>query len=169
MALILAVLCASPSTTWAAKPAAGLVPTPARSPIAEEAAPRDVWWLAEAFAASRPNCDTMVGRGDSMLPLYRDRTVLVIERMEQAQLEPGMTVVFFGDSGRMVAHVLVERTWRGWIAQGVGNAERDRTLVRADNYLGTVIKAYTPNPEISSVRTPGVRVAAAGSGVGGRL
>ena len=55
-----------------------------------------------------------------------------------------MTVIFTGSEGRMVAHTLVAKSSHGWIARGLGNAEADRTRVRADNYLGTVIKAFAP-------------------------
>lgn len=87
-----------------------------------------------------------------MLPLYRDRTVIVVQRMAPERWARGMTVVYFGTQGQMVAHVLVERTPRGWVAQGVGNDQIDRALVKHSNYVGTVIKAYTPNPAIKSIR-----------------
>lgn len=130
------------------------------SPVAEEVAPRDAWHLAEAFAAARSDCDTLVGRGDSMLPLYRDRTVIVIQRMNPVRWERGMTVVYFGTQGQMVAHMLVEKTPRGWVAQGVGNDQSDRALVKPSNYVGTVIRAYSPNPAIKSVRETSLPVAA---------
>ncbi len=122
------------------------------SPVPEEVAPRDAWRLAEAYAAGRSDCDTLVGRGDSMLPLYRDRTVIVVQKLSPERWERGMTVVYFGSHGQMVAHMLVERTPRGWVAQGLGNDQRDRALVKHSNYVGTVIKAYSPNPAIKSVR-----------------
>lgn len=130
------------------------------SPVAEEVAPRDAWYLAEAYAAARSDCDTLVGRGDSMLPLYRDRTVIVVQRMSPERWERGMTVVYIGTQGQMVAHMLIERTPRGWVAQGVGNDQSDRALVKHSNYVGTVIKAYTPNPAIKSVREAPQPVAA---------
>ena len=114
------------------------------SPKAEEVAPADAWRLAESFAASRPGCEPLVGRGDSMLPLYRDRTVLVVEAMKMWQLRGGMTVVYIGDKGRPVAHILIRRTPRGWIAMGAGNRRPDETWVTSGNYLGTVVKAYVP-------------------------
>lgn len=131
------------------------------SPVAEEVAPRDAWHLAEAYAAGRSDCDTLVGRGDSMLPLYRDRTVIVVQRMNPERWARGMTVVYFGTQGQMVAHVLVERTPRGWVAQGVGNDQSDRLLVKHSNYVGTVIKAYTPNPAMKSVREASPPIASA--------
>jgi hypothetical protein len=100
--------------------------------------------MAEALAAGKGACEVLVGVGGSMLPLYPDRTVLVVERRPMSELREGMTVVFISDRGRPVAHALIEKTSRGWRVQGLANAERDRTLVRVDNYLGTVVRAFTP-------------------------
>jgi hypothetical protein len=115
------------------------------SPVAETVPGLfDAWRLAEKYAATHARCDVMVGRGDSMLPLYRDRTVLVIQSVAMAELQAGMTVVFIGDQGRPVAHALLEKTPAGWRAMGVGNREADRTLVRYRNFLGVVVRAYAP-------------------------
>lgn len=116
----------------------------ALSPAPEAVALREAWRLAESCAAAHPRREIVVGRGDSMLPLYRDGTVLVLEAMDTSSWRAGMTVVFIGDRGRPVAHTLVRKTWRGWIAGGLANAERDRTLVRPENYLGTVVRAFAP-------------------------
>lgn len=132
------------------------------SPVAEPVAPADAWWTAEQFAAEYEDCETLVGSGGSMMPLYRDRTVLVVQRMEMNELRAGMTVVFIGDSGRMVAHTLVAQTPRGWVARGLANRERDTTLVRHRNYIGTVIKAFAPDPRVRSLRVPVLPVANAG-------
>ncbi len=118
---------------------------PQLSPIAETVAGVcDAWRAAEKFAATHAHCDVMVGRGDSMLPLYRDRTVLVIQSVATAELQAGMTVVFIGDHGHAVAHTLLEKTATGWRAIGMGNREPDRTRVRRANLLGVVVRAYTP-------------------------
>jgi hypothetical protein len=106
--------------------------------------PGEVWRQAEALAATLPGGDVMVGRGDSMLPVFPDRTVIVVQRVSMEVLRSGMTVVFVGDRGLPVAHRLVARTARGWLAKGVANDYHDRTLVRAENYLGTVVRAYVP-------------------------
>ncbi len=121
-----------------AQPAAQMSPRP------ERVAPREAWRLAEAIAAEKDACEVMIGSGGSMLPLYPDRTVLVVERVPLAKLQRGMTVVFIGDRGRPVAHTLIEKTPSGWVAQGLANDERDRTLVRERNYLGTVVRAFAP-------------------------
>ena len=51
-----------------------------------------------------------------MLPLFPDGTIIVVRRTPLADLRVGMTVVFLGDRGLPVAHILVENTSGGWIA-----------------------------------------------------
>jgi hypothetical protein len=74
--------------------------------------------------------------------------------MDMTTLRAGMTVVFIGDSGRPVAHTLVEKTPRGWRAAGVASRQRDQTFIQSRNYIGTVIRAYTPNPAIPPTTSP---------------
>jgi hypothetical protein len=105
------------------------------------------WRRAEECAAGIPGGEALVGRGDSMLPVYPDSTVLVVRRMRMDELRAGMVVVFIGDGGRPVAHTLVANGPRGWLAQGLGNVAPDRTLVRSQNYLGTVVRAFVPHPQ----------------------
>lgn len=107
------------------------------------------WRIAESFVAAHERCDVFVGRGDSMLPLYRDRTVLVVQTMPVADLQAGMTVVFVGDHGQLVAHQLLEKTSRGWRAMGAGNLEADRTPVTRGNLMGVVVRAYATDSHAS--------------------
>jgi hypothetical protein len=120
--------------------AAGVAPLPQREvmPLLQ------AWRRAEACAAAIPGGEALVGRGDSMLPVYPDGTVLVVRRMGRDELRAGMVVVFIGDGGRPVAHTLMVNSPRGWLAQGLGNESPDRTLVRSQNYLGTVVRAFVP-------------------------
>lgn len=131
------------------------------SPAAEAASSLGgAWRLAEAYAATHAGCEVMCGCGDSMLPLYPDRTVLVVQTVATAELKKGMTVVFAGDHGSLVAHVLLEKTSRGWQAIGLANREPDRRPVGFDNLIGVVVRAYTPTvpatqavaPEVSGLR-----------------
>ncbi len=126
----------------------------ARSPVAEPVgAVLDGWRRAEAYAAAHPGCEVFVGRGDSMLPLYRDRTVLVVREIAMKDLRVGMTVIFTGDRGNLVAHRLLQSTSDGWLAMGDGNHEPDRTLVNHRNLVGVVVKAYaTPLPGAAMAR-----------------
>ena len=128
--------------------------------MAEIVTPGEAWRCAEAYVAEHPGCEVLVGSGDSMLPLYADRTVLVVCRERMSALQGGMTVVFTGDQGCPVAHALVEKTPRGWLAMGVGNSEPDRTLVRYDNFIGVVVKAYAPVARGGLVARAGVMAAA---------
>ena len=119
-------------------------PATVLSPTPDVVAPRDAWRIAEAYVREHPGNEVVIGSGDSMLPLYRDGTVLVLQPSPVSTLRPSMTAVFFGDRGRPVAHVLIEKTARGWRAMGLGNKECDLTLVRDDNLIGVVVRAYTP-------------------------
>jgi hypothetical protein len=132
------------------------------SPQPELVAPRDAWTLAEAFVAAHPGSEILVGSGNSMLPLYPDRTVLVVQSMDMSNLKRGMTVVFIGDKGRPVAHALIEKTPAGWIAMGSGNTEPDRTRVQHQNYIGTVVRAFSPSAAVAS-RTAGMKDLPAGT------
>lgn len=122
------------------------------SPRAEAVAPREAWRRAENYAQMHPGCEVLVGSGDSMLPLYHDRTVLVVERMAMDALQSGMTVIFTGESGWPVAHTLMEKTPRGWRTMGLGNGEPDRSTVRFANYIGTVVKAFAPTADATPVQ-----------------
>jgi len=134
----------------------------AQSPRAEVVAPFEAVHLAKQFVAENPGTSYLVGSGRSMLPLYPDHTVIVTRTVALADLKAGMTAVYVGDEGRPVAHVLVQRTSDGWIAQGVGNATCDATRVTSDNLVGVVVKAYQPS---SSPLVALVNEAAAGSAV----
>jgi hypothetical protein len=116
----------------------------AMSPAAEVVQPFEAMRLGKKYVAEHPGTEFLVGSGDSMLPLYKDHTVVVTQQVAVANLKAGMTAVYFGDSGRPVAHVLVRLTSDGWIAQGVGNARCDDTRVTKDNLLGVVVKAFEP-------------------------
>ncbi len=116
----------------------------AMSPAAEVVQPFEAMRLGKKYVAEHPGTEFLVGSGDSMLPLYRDHTVVVTQQVAVEDLKPGMTAVYFGDSGRPVAHVLVQKTSDGWVAMGVGNARADTTLVTKDNLLGVVVKAFEP-------------------------
>lgn len=116
----------------------------AQSPTAEVVPTFEAVSLAKKYVVANPGTDYLVGSGSSMLPLYKDHTVVVTRQVAIADLKAGMTAVYMGDSGRPVAHVLVQRTSDGWVAQGVGNATCDATRVTSDNLIGVVVKAYEP-------------------------
>ena len=114
------------------------------SPIPVVVQPFEAIRLGQAYAAGHEGTSIFVGSGDSMLPLYRDHTVVVIKRIKMADLRAGMTVAYVGESGRPVAHVLVSKTFGGWVVMGVGNSASDSALVTRDNLIGVVVKAFEP-------------------------
>lgn len=116
----------------------------AMSPVAERVQPFEAMRLAREYVVEHPGTEFLVGSGDSMLPLYRDHTVVVTQKIAMGDLKAGMTAVYIGELGRPVAHVLVKNTSDGWVAMGVGNADCDATTVTAENLVGVVIKAYEP-------------------------
>jgi hypothetical protein len=117
----------------------------AMSPAAEVVQPFEAIRLGKKYVVEHPGTDFLVGSGDSMMPLYRDHTVIVTQKIAVTDLRAGMTAVYIGDSGRPVAHVLVKNTSDGWIAMGVGNASCDSTQVTGANLLGIVVKAFQPS------------------------
>lgn len=143
----LAVLALS-STVWTGCSTAQVSYSPAavqlNTPAAEVVAPLDAIHFADKYVKDHPGTDYMIGSGQSMMPVYKDHTVIVTKKLDMADLKAGMTVVFIGDSGFPVAHVLVKQTNEGWVAQGVNNAACDETRITRDNFIGMVVKAYEP-------------------------
>jgi hypothetical protein len=98
---------------------------------------------AEAAAAEIPGATVLWGVGASMEPLYSSRTAIVVAPINFKDLKKGMTVVYLNRRGRMVAHSLIGDVPKGWIAQGVNNAEEDDDLVTSQNLLGVIVGAYS--------------------------
>jgi hypothetical protein len=69
-----------------------------------------------------------------------------------------MTVVFVGDSGFPVAHVLIRKTTDGWMAKGVSNLKCDARRVNDDNYMTVVVRAYEPtsSPLLALIRNQAI-------------
>jgi signal peptidase I len=111
--------------------------------------------LANTFISSHPGAQVALGMGDSMLPLYKDGTMIVTERRPLDSLKPGMTVVYKSAQGWPIAHALVQQTQDGWVVQGLHNPEPDSELVTDQNYVGVVVKAYelAQNPMFALARS----------------
>jgi hypothetical protein len=97
---------------------------------------------ARQFVAAHPGAEIALGTGDSMLPFYKNNTLLAVTKLPIDQLKPGMTVVFKCAEGWPVAHAVVEKTTEGWVTQGLHNAEADATVMTEQNYVGVVARAY---------------------------
>lgn len=114
------------------------------SPAPQVATPYQAVEFARHYVREHPGSDFAIGSGDSMLPLYRDRDVIILERPPLADLRIGQTVVFLGESGIPVAHVIVSRTSHGWVTRGLNNDENDPDALRERIYMGVVVKAFRP-------------------------
>lgn len=132
--------------------------------FAREASPaRSVAWVRGIYVAETPasvgvpaemlemqaeararelNGITLKGRGNSMLPLYRPGTVLVIAPIKFEDLRRGQTVIYTNAERRPVAHVLVAKCADGWRVAGLNNRIHDGEGVTADNLFGVVAEAY---------------------------
>jgi hypothetical protein len=101
---------------------------------------------AEAAAAEIPGAAAYWGVGASMEPLYSSHTAIVVAPVKFKELKKGMTVVYVNARGRMVAHSLTGDLPKGWIAQGVNNADEDDDLVTKENLVGVIVQAYSEMP-----------------------
>jgi hypothetical protein len=99
---------------------------------------------ATEYVKAHPGSDYEFGSGDSMLPLYKDHAVIITERPPMAALHVGQTVVFMGQRGVPVAHILLRHDDDGWVTMGVGNLAPDEGRLNDDNFIGVVVKAYQP-------------------------
>ena len=102
--------------------------------------------VAEAAAAAIPGAAAFFGAGNSMEPLFSDRTAVVVAPINFKELKKGMTVVYVNSRGRMVAHSLKGDLPKGWIAQGVGNEKEDDDLVTKHNLVGVIVSAFAEVP-----------------------
>jgi hypothetical protein len=119
------------------------VPTPTAKPVpATDVGRLEAWRDAERVAASDEGRITVIGSGESMLPIYGENTVLVISKIKFADLKPGMQVAYVNEGGYRVVHVLLSRDARGWRVQGLNNAVEDRERVTSYNLIGVVYASF---------------------------
>lgn len=104
------------------------------------------WQRAEAAAGEIPGGVAFWGVGESMEPLFPHQTAIVVAPIAFSELKKGMTVVYVSRTGRMLAHSLTGDVPRGWIAQGINNAEEDEDLVTRENLIGVIVEAYSEFP-----------------------
>ena len=109
---------------------------------------------AREYVVVHPGAQVILGSGDSMLPYYRDNTLIVIERRPFAELRRGTTVVYLSSQGWPVAHALVEKDGGGWSVKGLNNPGCDPDRVTEANYAGEVVRAFqsTSNPMLALAR-----------------
>ncbi len=101
---------------------------------------------AESYAAFIGCKNVWYGDGLSMEPLIAPGSWIVTRTCPFDELQPGMVVLYTNTSGRSIAHALVRRTGRGWIAAGVNNTSIDPELVTPSNLAGVITAVFTALP-----------------------
>lgn len=119
------------------------------SPVPQVVSPMFALDSAQQYVKDHPGSDFAVGSGDSMLPLYHDHAVIILERPPLNNLQVGQTVVFMSSNGFQVAHILVGHASQGWITMGLNNRERDPDVLSERCYIGVVVKAYQPTASVT--------------------
>jgi hypothetical protein len=114
----------------------------AKAPLPRFVARDQVLSTAEKEAAKHEGDFVLQGFGRSMEPVYASGTAVVVHPTAMHMLRKGMAVVYRNPRGKNVAHMLLERTERGWIAIGLNNAEPDGTLVTEKNLVGIIKHAF---------------------------
>jgi hypothetical protein len=107
------------------------------------------WQDAEQVSARQSGRETVIGSGDSMRPIYGDRTVLVLAPIDYANLKAGMQVGYVNRYGRRVVHVLLEPGTDGWRVQGLNNESEDRERVTRYNLIGVVYASFATDAALN--------------------
>jgi len=114
------------------------------------AVPLDTALIEAQKLAARHAGQVLKIEGQSMLPFFGEGSVVVIKKIDGAQLRCGMVVVYRNRFGETVAHRLVAPTTAGWIAQGYNNASTDSTIVNDSNLLGVVYATFHSTGKLST-------------------
>ena len=104
------------------------------------------WRDAEAVAAMGNGRMTVIGAGESMLPVYGEGTVLVLSKVDFSELKAGMQVAFVNTRGMQVVHVLVslDESAGSWRVRGLNNEDEDYSRVTRSNLMGVVYASFAP-------------------------
>lgn len=106
------------------------------------------WSDAERVTANDESRITLIGSGESMRPIYGENTVLVISKIDYANLKRGMQVAYLSQAGHRVVHVLLGEDARGWRVQGLNNANEDKERVTRYNLIGVVYASFATDEEL---------------------
>ncbi len=117
-------------------------PTPKAAP-STDVGRLQAWRDAEQVAGREGDRETVIGSGDSMRPIYGENTVLVLSKIDYADLKAGMQVGYVNQAGRRIVHVLQARDARGWKVQGLNNEVIDEERVTRYNLIGVVYASFT--------------------------
>jgi hypothetical protein len=100
------------------------------------------WKDAERVAGRDDGRQIVIGSGESMRPIYGENTVLVLAKINYAELRPGMQIAYLSRTGRRVVHVLLSQEPGGWRVQGLNNQSEDGERVTRDNLIGVVYASF---------------------------
>jgi hypothetical protein len=110
----------------------------AKAPPSANVAKLQAWNDAEMLAQRAEGRSAAAGAGNSMLPIYGDTTMLVINAVPYDTLRTGMTVAYRNSRGIEVVHKLIGQEAHGWRVAGLNNEEADEELVTPLNLIGVV-------------------------------
>jgi hypothetical protein len=110
----------------------------AKAPPSANVAKLQAWNDAEMLAQRAEGRSAAAGAGNSMLPIYGDHTMLVINAVPYDTLRPGMTVAYRNSRGVEVVHKLIGKESGGWRVAGLNNEEADEELVTPFNLIGVI-------------------------------
>ena len=106
---------------------------------------------AEKVAELSESWRVMRGVGNSMLPLYGENSVLLVEMTDFEYLGAGMIAVYRDAKGDLVAHQVRGRARDGWITQGINNRREDPSPVTTLNFVGTLFGVLNASEGASSL------------------
>jgi hypothetical protein len=110
----------------------------AKAPPSANVGKLQAWNDAEMLAQRAEGRSAAAGAGNSMLPVYGDNTMLVINAVPYDTLRLGMTVAYLNSRGVEVVHKLIGKEAHGWRVAGLNNEEADAELVTPYNLIGVV-------------------------------
>jgi hypothetical protein len=120
-------------------------PRPAQPAPSIDVGRVEAWQDAELITGLSRDRFTLIGSGDSMLPVYGENTVLVITKIDYSQLQPGMQVAYMSQGGAQVVHVLIQKEEGGWRVKGLNNEVEDHDRVTPSDLIGVVYASFATN------------------------
>jgi hypothetical protein len=127
----------------------------AKTPPTANVGKLQAWNDAEMLAQRAEGRSAAAGAGTSMLPIYGDNTMLVINAVPYDTLKTGMTVAYLNSRGIEVVHKLIGKEARGWLVAGLNNEEADRELVTPENLIGVVYATLNYDADEDDDSPPG--------------
>jgi hypothetical protein len=127
----------------------------AKTPPSADVAKLQAWRDAEMLANRAEGRSAAAGAGNSMLPIYGDNTMLVINAVPYDTLRPGMTVAYHNARGHEVVHKLIGKEANGWRVAGLNNEKADAELVTPQNLIGVVYATLNYDADDEDDSPPG--------------